>query len=288
MLLGVSHVGWAAPAGKKPRKESAAKRSLGKSLIKSKKKSTKEESPTLPKEEPAKPPRLRKPRLLKEASMTAIDPLIALDKLLVKQEKVSHPYVPILQSIHLAFDYSPCIMKLWVPKEEWQYVGILSVLFRHNIQLSGTLGYTKLGPEAMQSNAYSYTTTGIYCCPGLDYFVNYNARNNLYGGLRYGRSYFENKTIPEVATGPSISHKLKASWWELVVGSEHQLLHDIGLYAGLILHVKGLASFDHFSPASNYIVPGYGRCVNPVVPGLTLYLKYSVSFMEKKFTFAAH
>jgi hypothetical protein len=153
------------------------------------------------------------------------------------------------------------------------------------MQLSGTLGYQKLTQERGLGNQNSYTVAGYYGSIGLDYFVVYNPRNNLYAGLRYGGSSFKNSTTPASPTEQIINKNLIASWWELVIGSEHQLFDNFGFYAGLVVHLKNLERFEQFMPAINYVIPGYGRNVQPVVPSLTLYIKYQISFLEKQVTF---
>jgi hypothetical protein len=49
--------------------------------------------------------------------------------------------------------------------------------------------------------------------------------------------------------------------------------------------LKGLGDFKVFEPATNYVIPGYGRSIQNVAPSLTLYIKYQISFLEKKITF---
>ena len=154
------------------------------------------------------------------------------------------------------------------------------------MQLSGILGYQKLAQARSMGNKSSYTVAGCYGKVGLDYFVFYQPRNNLYAGLRYGRSSFKNRTTPASSAGQVIRKDLTASWWELAIGSEHQLFSDLGLYAGFVICLKGLGSFEVFEPAANYVVPGYGRRVQNAVPSLTLYIKYQISFLKKKITFS--
>lgn len=238
-----------------------------------------------PDTENPQPPLLKKPALLEPVKPTHEEPWVRLNALVVKQRIIQSPYVPLVQTIGVAVDYGWLAMNLFTQKAR-KYAGSLSMLFRKNIQLSGTLGYQKYAQERSMGNKSSYTAAGYYGNVGLDYFVFYTPRNNLYAGLRYGRSSFKNSTTPASSAEQAIRKNLTASWWELTIGSEHQLFSNSGLYAGFVIHLKSLESFEAFEPAANYVVPGYGRSVQNIVPALTLYIKYQIAFLKKKITFS--
>ncbi|MEL6358610.1 MAG: hypothetical protein AAFQ01_01575 [Bacteroidota bacterium] len=101
--------------------------------------------------EPPKKPRLRKPKPLEPVKLAQEDPLAPLDKLIVKQEVSLAPYVPLVQTIDIAVDYGRLAMNLWRRKER-RYVGSLSILWRKNIQLSGTWGYNRLCPNPVNNS----------------------------------------------------------------------------------------------------------------------------------------
>lgn len=231
---------------------------------------------------PPQKPRLRKPKPLEPTKLAQEDPLEPLDKLIVKQQVSLAPYVPLVQTIDVSLDYGRLAMNLWTPQER-RYVGSLGILWRKNIQLSGTWGYNQLHPALVHGNKSAYAVKGHYGSLGLAYFIKED-RYNLYAGLRHGRSYFTNTTVPPP---PVVSEDLSASWWELTIGSEQRLFKNLGIYAGLMLHLKGFGSFEAFKPASNYVVPGYGRNVSSVAPSVSLYIKYQLSFLEKQISFSA-
>ena len=248
-----------------------------------------EEDTTLDEEEengPPKKPRLRKPKPLEHIKFVQEDPLAPLDKLIVKQQVSLAPYVPLVQTIDGAIDYDKIAWTLWKRKER-SFAGNVSILWRKNIQLLGTLGYSQLRPALVKGNIEAYTVQGQYGAVSLAYFTKYDPYNNLYVGLRYGRSYFKNSTLPTSEVRQVISKDLTASWWELVIGSEQQLFRNSGMYAGLMFHLKSFGSFEPFEPASNYVVPGYGRSVSSVVRSISLYIKYQLSFLEKQISFSA-
>ncbi|MEM9417111.1 MAG: DUF6048 family protein [Bacteroidota bacterium] len=233
-----------------------------------------------------KKPRLRKPKLLEPVKLAQEDPLASLDKLIVKKQVPLAPYVPLVQTIDVAFDYDKIAWTLWKRKEQSFAVNV-SILWRKNIQLSGTWGYNQLRPALVKGNIEAYTVQGQYGTVGLAYFVKYNLYNNLYAGLLYGRSYFKNSTVPTPDVQQVISKDLTASWLEFVIGSEQQLLKNSGIYAGLILHLKGFGSFEPFERATNYVVPGYGRSVSRIVPSISFYIKYQILFLKKQISFSA-
>jgi hypothetical protein len=211
---------------------------------------------------------------------------VRLSALVVKQHITKDPYVPLVHTLGVAVDYGRLglAMNLFTPKAR-RYAGSLSILFRKNIQLSGTLGYQKLAQERSMGNKNSYIVAGYYGNVGVDYFVFYNPRDNLYTGLRYGRSSFKNSTMPASSAEQVISKDLTASWWELAIDSEHQLFNNSEFYAGFVIYLKGLGRFEAFEPAANYVVPGYGRSVQNIVPSLTSYIEYQISFLKNKITF---
>lgn len=286
ILLGLQGTAGAAPLKNKPKQGKTAQRHSGKKPSKATQGSPlpPETRPATPDTAPTKP--LKKPKPLSPAQITQEDPLVPLDQLVVKQQVTLAPYVPLVQTIDVAVDYGRLAMNLWTPQER-RYAGSLSILLRKNIQLSGALGYSQLAPASVSSNQSTYTVAGKYGSLGLAYFTKYDRYNNLYAGLRYSRSYFKNSTVPASATEKVISKALTASWWELILGSEHQLFNNLGLYAGFVLHLKGLGSFEPFAPATNYMVPGYGRSVKAAVPSITLYIQYKISLLEQQISFSA-
>ena len=191
-------------------------------------------------------------------------------------------YVPWIQAIDIAYDYGSLVVTLFT-QEVYHYVGRLHILFRYNIQLLGIWGHQTYTQSKILGNQSGCTSSGHYGGVGLAYFIPYNQRNNLYTGIHYGRSMFVNRTKPALATDASVRQTLSASWWELVLGSEHQLFSNLGFYAGLVIHLKSCCRCDSFAPATNYVIPGYGRSVQRVVPALTLYIAYKISFLKKHY-----
>lgn len=282
MLLGAHAVAWATTLGKNtqegkigpyPARDHASKMPNNSPPL--------QEIPSVtPDTKGPNPAPLQNPTRLMPTATTEKDTLVHLDTRSVKRHIMQKPYVPWVQTIGMSIDYGRLAMNLFT-KEARRYAGSLSTLFRKNIQLSCTLGHQNLAQDRSMGNKSGYTTAGYYGTIGLDYFVFYNPRNNLYAGLCYGRSSFKNSTKPASPAEQAINKTLTASWWALIIGSEHQLFSRFGLYAGFVVHLKGLSRFEAFEPATNYVIPGYGRSVQNVAPSLTLYIKYQISFLKK-------
>jgi hypothetical protein len=213
MLLGGDTAAWATVLSKKKRREKTAHSPTRKHASKIQKNNLPLQivTPATPDAKGPNPYPLKKPTLLEPAAITEENPLVHLDTLVVKQHITQAPYVPLVQTIGVAVDYGKPSMYLFT-KEAHLYAGSLCILFRKNIQLSGTLGYQKLAQERSMGNKSSYAVAGYYGNIGLDYFVFYNPRNNLYAGLRYGRSDFKNSTTPASPTEQITSKNLTASW----------------------------------------------------------------------------
>lgn len=281
LWLGLYSSSWAAAPTRKVHSKKPPQRS-SKTLLQAPK--GKKPSTTKKKEQPSPALPLKKPKLLTPAQGTHEDPLLSLDALIVRQPVTLTPYVPLIQTIDLALDYGNLLRGLWPPMTH-RYEGELSVLGRKNIQISVNGGYNSLAPPSGIDEAEKHSTAGFYYRLGLDYFVKYNLRDNLYAGLRHSRSHFKHCIQSSNPAKDSVSRNLKASWWEMVIGSEHQLFSHWNLYAGFVIRLKGLRQFEAFESAANYVVPGYGINVQPMVPGLMLYIKYKISFLEKQVTF---
>lgn len=229
-------------------------------------------------------PLLPKPKPLKPIQTASPDPLPPLDQLVVKRPTWMAPYVPFVQEVAVGIDYGRLVMNIFTQPAH-RYEGSLGILFRKHIQLSADLGYKKLTPKHSSSNKSKYEVAGLYGRIGLDYLTRYSARDNLYAGLRYGRSHFTNSTKPDNTHTKAIRQALTASWFELVVGSDTRLFPKLGLYAGLALRLGILYNFQQFKPAKNYVIPGYGRTTNKLVVDLSLYIQYRLSFLDRQISF---
>lgn len=222
------------------------------------------------------------------------DPLPALDLLITKQHVSMAPYVPFIQAVFMGVDCGRLAMNAWYVlrnlqkkdnAHEHDYLGSLGILFRKNIQLSGNLGHAQFHPQHTSDNTSQYKVNGWYGRIGIDYVISYHTKDNLYAGLRYGSSYFTNSTKPQAMHEKAISKNLSASWVEFVVGSETQLWQDQGFYTGLAIHLGKLYDFQCFEPANNYVIPGYGRTKNKLILGLSLYIQYKLSFLNRLISF---
>jgi hypothetical protein len=214
----------------------------------------------------------------------------SLDALVNKQTIQMDPYIPFIQVITLGIEQISLAKNLWhgLKKlknrnldQSYEWAGTLSVLWKGNIQLVGSLGYVSLYPPMLKSNKQAYRTEGFYGGLGIGYVSHYNSMNNLYAGFHYNRAHFTNYTISSNTSTQAISKDLTASWFEMIIGTESRLFEKIALYGGCTLHMGWLYNCTPFNEAKNYVIPGYGLNENKLNLGLNLYILYKLSFIER-------
>jgi hypothetical protein len=159
--------------------------------------------------------------------------------------------------------------------------GAKVVLFNH-LGLAYEHGYGKLEPERAIKNG-TYTSEGTYFRAGADYIFALDPKNSLYLGIRYGQSQFDDRGTIEI-TG-QIEDDLNASfertglsadWYEVLLGTESEVLRRF--YVGAMLRLRILGSYDAFEPIDVYAIPGYGRTFDQTIPAGNIYVKYRLSF----------
>jgi len=188
----------------------------------------------------------------------------------------------------LYLDYGKVLTLL--TKFESKYEGGINLRFYGRFVLAGEFGYAVLNPLKAYDNALSYTITGNYFRAGIDYYINLDKKNALYGGLRYGSSHFsdEGEFLLESDFwedyGESFgSDNLNADWFEIIFGSETRM--NIGksvkeenprggLFLGWKARLRILWHFENREEPRVYAIPGYGRTFDKSIPALNLYIKY--------------
>ncbi|MGI2299257.1 hypothetical protein [Candidatus Cardinium hertigii] len=182
-------------------------------------------------------------------------------------------YTPILQDVGIRLNWFEWLKNVWKSRQKNYGVGIDC----HSIgpiQFSIDAAY---GSYQLQGKN-SHKSTGYYGLVALLYVIHPNPLTNAYYGIAYGHSQFDltsSNNPPTSAPEPVI-----AGWIQLVGGSECRLVSQ--LYGGMRLGMAYLLHSSKNTQVLNYYVPGYGRKVNKLMPDLTLYLKCSISFLEKK------
>ncbi|MGI2257674.1 hypothetical protein ACRRVD_04055 [Candidatus Cardinium hertigii] len=187
-------------------------------------------------------------------------------------------YTPILQDVGIRVDWVKFLQNVWKSGQESYGVGIDC----HSIgpiQFSIDAVY---GSYQLQEKDCNRNSKGYYGLVALLYVIHPNPLTNAYYGIAYGHSRFDLITSYNNALTSAVE-PLIAGWIQLVGGSEYRLVSQ--LYGGMRL---GIAHRLHWTKNNNdhqvlnYYVPGYGRIVNKLMSDLTLYLKWSISFLEKK------
>jgi hypothetical protein len=197
-----------------------------------------------------------------------------------KKEEPVKKNTKFIQGLELSVDYLKLTSHL--VSYENKAEGGLGILFRKNIFLAFEGGYGELQPRKAYINS-NYQSTGYYGRVGLDYVINFDAKNNIFFGARYGQSHFEDKadwTIgSELWKGYSESfhrQNLVAHFSELVFGSEAK--YKGNLYYGFIFRFRMLHKYDKFEPVDVFSIPGYGRTSDKTIPAFNLFVKYKLGF----------
>lgn len=233
---------------------------------------------------------LTKPQPLPLLPPAYMDLSGSLDALVNKQTIQMDPYIPFIQEITIGIEQISLAKNLWHElkklknrnlDQSYEWAGTLSILWKGNIQLVGSLGYVSLYPHMLKSNKQAYRTEGFYGGLGIGYVSHYNSTNNLYAGVHYNRAHFTNYTIPSNTSTQAISKDLTASWFEVIIGTESRLFEKIALYGGCTLHMGWLYNCTPFNEAKNYVIAGYGLNANKLNLGLNLYILYKLSFTER-------
>lgn len=188
-------------------------------------------------------------------------------------------YTPLLQQVGIRVNWFECLRNLWASAPKG-YRGGVDLHFRGPIQLSVDIGYVSYQPKnIVYGNALPYKSAGIYGLGALLYVIHPNPLTQAYVGVAYGQSRFDLMTF---CNDQTTSKPFIAGWIKLVGGSEYRLVPQ--LYGGMQLGIAHLLYCKKHNDGrvSNYDIPGYGKIVNKIMPDVTLYLKWSISCLEKK------
>ena len=190
-------------------------------------------------------------------------------------------YTPLLQHFGLRINWLALLGNFW-PNGQKHYAGGFDLHFSGPIQLSIDLGYATYQPKAIAcGNQLKYRSKGIYGLATLLYVVAFNQLTNAYFGIGYGQSRFDFTTFYDHPIS-AITKPFVAGWIQYVGGSELKMLPHLygGMQFGVAHLLHGKEKID--DQLSNYAIPGYGSIVNKITFHMTFYLKWSISFLEKK------
>jgi len=201
---------------------------------------------------------------------------------------VDLPPARFFSGIEIYLDYGKVLTL--ATKFESKYEGGINFRFYGKYILAGEFGYAVLDPLKAYDNALNYTITGSYFRAGIDYYINIDKKNALYGGVRYGASKFADEGEFLLKSdfwedyGESFgSDDIHADWFEIIFGSETRLnlsksskekVSRGGLFLGWKARVRILWHFENREEPRIYAIPGYGRTFDNSIPALNLYIKY--------------
>jgi len=163
--------------------------------------------------------------------------------------------------------------------EDTKYEGGVEITLSKRFRMVGEAGYGLLQPESAIRNG-SYRSEGIYGRAGIDFTILADARTSLYLGGRYAISQFEDAGTyriesllwPNEENVITTRQNLEANWFEVVLGTEGQLVAD--LYLGWIFRYRRMLTRDSFELFDVYSVPGFGIAKGKSSLAINLYLKY--------------
>lgn len=188
-------------------------------------------------------------------------------------------YKPFLQAIGLKLNWGSWLYRLVRYRDHTYNIGI-DCHFRNDLQINFDIGIA--GYRAINANrselGRGYASLGGHGLVTLCYVMHPNVLTNSYLGIGYGQGHF---SLIDLSSSYYMVH-----WIKWILGSECNLFRSIaGLYGGMQVGIAHL--FAHKAllneKISYYMIPGYGSNKHQkIVLDLTLYLKWSISFLEKK------
>ncbi|WP_243018694.1 MULTISPECIES: hypothetical protein [Candidatus Cardinium] len=187
-------------------------------------------------------------------------------------------YIPLLQQVGIRINWAQCLKNCWSIDQK-SYGGGVDIYFCGPIQLSIDVGYLADQPKnIIYGNKLPYTLKGSYGLGGLLCMMHPNRLTNAYCGIGYGYSRFNLIYGDDITS----SNPFVAGWIKLLGGSELSLVPQLygGMQLGIAYLMHGKKNDDR--QVSNYTIPGYGKVANKIEFDITLYLKWSISFLEKK------
>ncbi|CAH2560155.1 hypothetical protein [Cardinium endosymbiont of Oedothorax gibbosus] len=190
-------------------------------------------------------------------------------------------YTPLVQQVGVRINWLELLRNLW-SKEQKRFEGGIDLHLRGPIQLSVDFGYLfDQSKDIVYGKQLNYRSQGRYVLGALLYVIHPKHFTNAYFGIAYGQSRFDLITFCN-GDIPSASKPFRAGWIKFIGGSERRLLPQ--LYGGMQLGIAHLVhcTKNEDGQVSNYTIPGYGKIANKIMLDMTLYLKWSVSFLEKK------
>ncbi|TDG94786.1 hypothetical protein CCPUN_07370 [Cardinium endosymbiont of Culicoides punctatus] len=194
-------------------------------------------------------------------------------------------YMPMLQHAAIKINWFGLTRRFWT-KEQRTYEGGIDLYFRHNVQLAIDLGYEYYKPKhILHNNKLLYQSTGKYVSGSLRYAILTQNFAHAYVGIGYTQSRFDITTFHNNVISDAVK-TFTHHWFKLILGSEARLIPNSGLYGGTQFGVMRLiGDVKSTNPKlQSYSIPGYGNVMNKINFELIMYLKWSVSFLEKKIT----
>ena len=206
--------------------------------------------------------------------------IVSKDTEVLPPDTTTIPEAPFFSAISIKWDYGKTIGL--VLEREDKYEGALEFVFRDRFILALEGGFADLRPRRAFENA-DYNVRGVYGRVGFDYRLNPRGNFNTFAGVRYGRAFFDeegtffiNNSLFNQFQETFVRNDQEAEWFEIVIGSESDLIKNVRL--GFNLRLKFLNGFENFEPIELFTIPGFGLTSFTIYPALNLYARYTINF----------
>ncbi|MBX9890054.1 MAG: hypothetical protein K2X94_02175 [Amoebophilaceae bacterium] len=205
--------------------------------------------------------------------------LALLSPYLVQKPLRPSIYVPFIQHIGIRLHWLRWLQPFFLKGHKYYQLGV-DFHFSNDVQLFVNGGYASYSPKNVANDdTLKYPSKGRYLVGSLEYVWSLNHLTNAYFGIGYGYSSFE-LIVTDVKT--TIPQQLMAHFIKINFASELKLITNSNLYGGLSFELARLMHDEKNDLGSHYIIPGYGAVENKINFSLIPYVKWRVSFLEKK------
>jgi len=178
------------------------------------------------------------------------------------------------------FDYLSLVSRIF--SSSVKYEGGVAIFPLRNVALSAEGGYQSISSSSTISNG-EYISEGIYGKAGIDYYFINGSSSKIYVGARYAISRFDDSYTYRIVSDlwPAYEEngarkELESAWYEVVFGTGGALFSN--LYMGWSLRYRIKSHAPSLSPIPVYRIPGFGQAGGKNSLGISLYLKYSISW----------
>jgi len=186
-------------------------------------------------------------------------------------------HFPLLKYLGIRLNWLGLLISLHTASHKAYQLGI-DLHLTNDIQLSMDIGYGYRNPKNIgHKNTTKYTSKGLHITGDIAYTITPNDSTHAYVGFGGGNSFFQLKTSDKASY-----QRFMAYFMKLNVGSDIELIPNSNLYGGMSISIDRLLYCKKHEALNNYLIPGYGAFLNKITFIIIPYLKWNISFLEKR------